>query len=100
MPEFNVHEAKSNLSRLLALVEQGEAVTIMRGGEPVADLVRHRRKAGRRTLGALAGTIIGASVISVHLLVSHPQATLENGTVLLFTLSEPLNLVPAAPTGN
>ncbi len=50
--------------------------------------------------GALAGTIIGASVISVHLLVSHPQATLENGTVLLFTLSEPLNLVPAAPTGN
>jgi hypothetical protein len=50
--------------------------------------------------GALAGTIIGASVISVHLLVSHPQATLENGTVLLFTLSAPLNLVPAAPTGN
>ncbi len=50
--------------------------------------------------GALAGTIIGASVISVHLLVSHPQATLENGTVLLFTLSEPLNLVAAAPTGN
>jgi hypothetical protein len=53
--------------------------------------------------GALAGTIIGASVISVHLLVSHPQATLENGTVLLFTLSEPLNLVaaaPAAPAGN
>ena len=50
--------------------------------------------------GALAGTIIGASVISVHLLMSHPQATLENGTVLLFTLSEPLNLVPAAPTGN
>ena len=50
--------------------------------------------------GALAGTIIGASVISVHLLVSHPQATLENGTVLLFTLSEPLNRVPAAPTGN
>ena len=50
--------------------------------------------------GALAGSIIGASVISVHLLVSHPQATLENGTVLLFTLSEPLNLVAAAPTGN
>ena len=57
MPHFNVHEAKTNLLRLLALVEQGEAVTIMRGGEPVADLVRHRRKAGRRTLGALAGTI-------------------------------------------
>ena len=57
MPHFNVHEAKSNLSRLLALVERGEEVTIMRGGEPVADLVRHRRNDGRRTLGALAGTI-------------------------------------------
>ena len=57
MPRFNVHEAKSNLSRLLALVERGEEVNIMRGGEPVADLVRHRRKDGRRTLGALAGTI-------------------------------------------
>jgi hypothetical protein len=50
--------------------------------------------------GALAGTIVGASVVSVHLLVNHPQATLEDGTVLLFTLSEPLNLVPAASSGN
>ena len=50
--------------------------------------------------GALAGTLVGATVISVHLLVSHPQATLDDGSVLLFTLSEPLNLVPAAPTGN
>ncbi|MGD0871975.1 MAG: type II toxin-antitoxin system Phd/YefM family antitoxin [Bryobacteraceae bacterium] len=57
MAKFNVHEAKSNLSRLLALVERGEEVTIMRGGEPVADLVRHRRKSGRRKLGVLAGTI-------------------------------------------
>jgi len=57
MAVFNVHEAKSNLSRLLALVERGEEVTIMRGGEPVADLVRHRRKSGRRNLGVLAGTI-------------------------------------------
>jgi hypothetical protein len=50
--------------------------------------------------GALAGGIIGASVITVHLLVDHPQATLDDGTVLLFTLSEPLHLVPAAQTGN
>jgi antitoxin (DNA-binding transcriptional repressor) of toxin-antitoxin stability system len=57
MAEFNVHEAKSNLSRLLALVERGEEVTIMRDGEPVADLVRHRRQSGHRKLGALAGTV-------------------------------------------
>ncbi len=50
--------------------------------------------------GALAGGIIGASVITVHLLVDHPQATLDDGTVLLFTLSEPLHLVPAAQSGN
>ena len=50
--------------------------------------------------GALAGTIVGASLVSVHLLVSHPQATLDYGTVLLFTLSEPLNLVPATASGS
>jgi hypothetical protein len=50
--------------------------------------------------GALAGTIIGAGVITAHLLVSHPQATLDSGTVLLFTLNQPLNLVPAAQGGN
>lgn len=50
--------------------------------------------------GALAGTLIGAGVITTHLLVSHPQATLDEGTVLLFTLSHPLNLVPAGTSGN
>ena len=50
--------------------------------------------------GALAGTIIGAGAVTVHLLVSHPQATLEPGTTLMFTLTEPLNLVAANATGN
>ena len=50
--------------------------------------------------GALAGTIVGAGVITVHLLVSHPQATLDSGTVLLFTLNRPLDLVPAAQPGS
>ncbi|HVN92984.1 MAG TPA: hypothetical protein VMT38_04785 [Terracidiphilus sp.] len=50
--------------------------------------------------GALAGGIVGAGVVTVHLLVDHPQATLDDGTVLLFTLSEPLHLAPAAQTGN
>lgn len=57
MAKFNVHEAKSNLSRLIALAEKGEEVTIMRDGKPVADLVRHRPKSGRRNLGLLAGTV-------------------------------------------
>ena len=49
--------------------------------------------------GALAGTLIGAGVITAHLMISHPQATLDQGTTLLFTLTEPLRLVPAAPNG-
>ena len=35
----NVHQAKTQLSRLLARVEAGEDVVIARRGEPVARLV-------------------------------------------------------------
>jgi len=44
--QVNVHEAKSQLSRLLELVEEGETVVIARHGEPVAELVPARRKQG------------------------------------------------------
>jgi prevent-host-death family protein len=44
--QVNVREAKAQLSRLLELVEEGETVVIARQGEPVADLVPARRKAG------------------------------------------------------
>jgi prevent-host-death family protein len=44
--QVNVHQAKSQLSRLLQLVEEGETVVIARHGEPVAELVPARRKAG------------------------------------------------------
>ena len=43
MASYNVHEAKSSLSRLLKKTEQGEEVIIMRNGEPVAELVPYRR---------------------------------------------------------
>jgi prevent-host-death family protein len=36
----SVHEAKTQLSKLLDLIEQGEEVTIERHGRPVARLVR------------------------------------------------------------
>ena len=45
MKSVNVHEAKTQLSMLLAEIEQrGERIVICRNGEPVADLVPHRRK--------------------------------------------------------
>jgi hypothetical protein len=51
-------------------------------------------------VGAVTGSLIGAGVITAHLLISHPQATLESGTVLEFTLSEPLQMAPASTSGN
>ncbi len=49
MVVVNVHEAKTQLSRLLARVEAGEDVVIARRGEPVARLVgckpRNKRQA-------------------------------------------------------
>lgn len=50
--------------------------------------------------GALTGGLIGAGAITVHLLVSHPQANLEKGTTLLFTLTDRLYLPPHPSTGN
>lgn len=48
MKTVNVHEAKSTLSALLALVEQGEEVVIARNGEPVAKLSRYQRSQTRQ----------------------------------------------------
>ena len=44
MKTVNVHEAKTNLSALLAEVEQaGETILICRNGEPVANLSPHQK---------------------------------------------------------
>lgn len=42
MVQVNVHEAKSQLSALIARVLAGEQVTIARAGTPVVDIVLHR----------------------------------------------------------
>lgn len=52
----NVHEAKTHLSRLLALVEAGEEVLIARNGKPVARLMGCR-VLPERHFGALAGRL-------------------------------------------
>ena len=44
MPSYNVHEAKTNFSRLLDSVLQGEEVFITRNGVPVAELVPARKR--------------------------------------------------------
>ncbi len=56
MATVNVHEAKTNLSRLLAQVEAGEEVVIARNGEPVARLVSVRSPS-KRQFGSMKGRI-------------------------------------------
>lgn len=46
--------------------------------------------------GLLAGGIIGAGIVTTHLLVSHPQANLDAGSYLMLTLTQQVHLVPAA----
>ena len=56
MATVNVHEAKTNLSRLLKQVEAGEEIVIARNGKAVARLVPVRQR-GRRQPGAFKGLI-------------------------------------------
>ena len=48
MVVVNVHQAKTQLSRLLAQVESGEDVVIARRGEPVARLVGCKPRSKRQ----------------------------------------------------
>ncbi len=61
MRSVNVHEAKTQLSKLLEEVEAGERVIIARAGEPVAVLSPYKAAVRRRRLGLFAGQVtIGA----------------------------------------
>ena len=55
MLTVNVHEAKTQLSRLLQAVEAGEEVVIARAGQPVARLDSFVPVVARRRFGMLAG---------------------------------------------
>jgi prevent-host-death family protein len=52
----SVHAAKTQLSKLLDLIEEGEEVVIARHGRPVARLVR-ANSAAKPQLGAMRGEI-------------------------------------------
>ena len=55
MKQVNIHEAKTQLSRLLEEVESGERIIIARAGEPVAVLAPYKAAIRRRRLGLFAG---------------------------------------------
>jgi prevent-host-death family protein len=52
MKTVNIHEAKTQLSRLLGRVEQGEEIVIARAGRPVARLSPVRPMGAQRVLGS------------------------------------------------
>jgi prevent-host-death family protein len=54
---FTVHQAKTNLSKLIARAEAGEEVVITRGDTPVARLTPIEPKALKRCFGMLKGKI-------------------------------------------
>jgi prevent-host-death family protein len=51
----NIHEAKTNLSRLLEEVAAGGEVVIAKAGRPVARLVSYREAGSQRQFGRDAG---------------------------------------------
>jgi prevent-host-death family protein len=53
--EFNIHEAKTHLSRLLERVALGEEVIIAKSGKPVAKLVPLDGRPKKRQLGTAKG---------------------------------------------
>lgn len=53
----NIHEAKTQLSRLLERAQAGEEVIIAKAGKPVAKLVPIRAEDAPRQPGALKGRI-------------------------------------------
>ena len=54
---FNMHDAKTHLSRIIERVERGEEVIIDRAGTPVAKVVPLVRRVNRASIGSLAGRL-------------------------------------------
>jgi prevent-host-death family protein len=55
--KINVHEAKTQLSKLIAAAEAGEEVIIARHGKPVARLVPVEETRPKRRFGSMKGKI-------------------------------------------
>lgn len=58
MTTVGIHEAKTNLSKLLKRVESGEEIVVARAGEPVAKIVAYSAPPKHpRTPGSMKGKI-------------------------------------------
>jgi prevent-host-death family protein len=59
--QFNIHDAKTNLSRIIERVEHGEEIIISRAGSPVAKVVPLTRRVDRAGRGSLRGKLAVAA---------------------------------------
>jgi len=57
MIKANIHEAKTNLSRLIARAAAGEEVIISKAGKPVAKLIPYTPARKTRRLGIWKGKV-------------------------------------------
>ena len=56
--QFNIHEAKTNLSRIIERVEHGEEIIISRAGRPVAKVIPLAGRVQRSARGSLRGRLL------------------------------------------
>jgi prevent-host-death family protein len=56
--QFNIHDAKTNLSRIIERVEHGEEIIISRAGRPVAKVIPLAGRVQRSGRGSLRGQVV------------------------------------------
>ena len=71
--QVNIHEAKTNFSKLLARVSAGEEVIIARAGKPIARLVPITERPQKRVPGSAKGRVF----ISPDFDAPLPESVLE-----------------------
>ncbi|MGI5213079.1 type II toxin-antitoxin system Phd/YefM family antitoxin [Plantactinospora sp. CA-290183] len=58
--QFNIHDAKTNLSRIIDRVEHGEEIIISRAGHPVAKVIPLIPRVDRTGRGSLRRRLVAA----------------------------------------
>ncbi len=53
----NIYEAKTELSKLIAMVQAGEEIVICKAGSPVASLSSYKESIKKRKLGSWKGKV-------------------------------------------
>lgn len=82
----NVHDAKTNLSKLLVKVAEGEEVLITNRGKPVAELVKPKTASKSKSLKGLFGSMKG----KIHYAEDFDQADKEILEMFEESINKPL----------